>query len=95
MFVDKILRLNFITLSIPKAETSRYQDAKKTQFQTNALPLEKTLLFIASLPSSITEEKKSIRKGENHYKYGHVDSFFYEPGVLRQEVHSSMKKKVY
>jgi len=41
-----------------------------------------------------TEEKKSIRKGENHYKSGHVESFFYEPGVLRGEVHASMKKKV-
>ena len=52
-------------------------------------------LSIASLFSFFTEEKRSIRKGENHYKSGHVESFFYEPGVLRGEVHASMKKKVY
>ena len=48
-------------------------------------------LSIASLFSFFTEENKSIRKGENHYKSGHVESFFYEPG----EGHVSMKKKVY
>ena len=54
-----------------------------------------TSLGIASLFSFFSEETKSIRKGENHYKSGHVESFVYQQGVLRGEVHASMKKKVY
>ena len=52
-------------------------------------------LGIASLFSFFSEETKSIRKGENHYKSGHVESFVHQQGVLRGEVHASMKKKVY
>lgn len=52
-------------------------------------------LSIASLISFFSEEKKSIRKGENHYKSDHVESLLYQQGVLRGEVHASMKKKVY
>ena len=52
-------------------------------------------LSIASLISFFSEEKKSIRKGENHYKPDHVESLLYQQGVLRGEVHASMKKKVY
>ena len=52
-------------------------------------------LSIASLISFFLEEKKSIRKGENHYKSDHVESLLYQQGVLRGEVHASMKKKVY
>ena len=75
--------------------TSRYHDAKKLSSKQMRLPLKMASLSIASLFSFFTEEKKSIRKGENHYKSGHVESFVYEPGVLRGEVHASMKKKVY
>ncbi|CAH3114999.1 unnamed protein product [Pocillopora meandrina] len=52
-------------------------------------------LSIASLISFFSEEKKSIRKGENHYKSDHVKSLLYQQGVLRGEVQASMKKKVY
>ena len=52
-------------------------------------------LSIASLISFFSEEKKSIRKGENHFKSDHVESLLYQQGVLRGEVHASMKKKVY
>ena len=52
------------------------------------------LLSIASLISFFSE-KKSIRKGGNHYKSDHVESLSYQQGVLRGEVHASMKKKVY
>lgn len=52
-------------------------------------------LSIASLISFFFEEKKSIERGENHYKSDHIESFSYQQGVLRGEVHASMKKKVY
>lgn len=52
-------------------------------------------LCIASLLSFFLEEKKSIKKGENHFKSDHIEAFTYQQGVLHGEVHASMKKKVY
>ena len=52
-------------------------------------------LSIASLLSFLSEETKSIKTGENKYKSEHVEAFTYQRGVLRGEVHASMKKKVY
>lgn len=52
-------------------------------------------LSISSLISFFGEEQKSITKGENHYKSGHVESFNYSQGILRGEVHASMRNKVY
>ena len=52
-------------------------------------------LSISSLISFFGEEQKSIKKGENHYKSGHVESFNYSQGILRGEVHASMRNKVY
>lgn len=52
-------------------------------------------LSIASLVSFFAGEQKSIDRGENHYKSEHVESFSYSTGILRGEVHASMKKKVY
>ena len=52
-------------------------------------------LSIASLLCYFSDEKKSIKKGENHYKSNHVESFSYHGGILRGEVQASMKKKVY
>ena len=49
-------------------------------------------LSIASLISFFLEEKKSIERGENHYKSNHVEYFAYNQGCLRGEVHASMKK---
>ena len=59
------------------------------------IPEKMALLLIASLISFFSEEKKSIWKGENHYKSDHVGSLSYQQGVLCREVHASMKKKVY
>lgn len=59
------------------------------------IPEKMVLLSIASLISFFSKEKKSIRKGENHYKSDHVGSLLYQQGVLCGEVHASMKKKVY
>ena len=52
-------------------------------------------ISIVSLISFFGEEQKSIRKGENHYKSGHVESFTYSEGILRGDVHASMRNKVY
>ena len=52
-------------------------------------------LSIASLLSFFSDEKKSIKKGENHFNSDHVEAFSYQQGVLRGEVHANMKKKVY
>ena len=50
-------------------------------------------LLIAALISFFAEEKKSIERGENHYRSEHIESFTYNQGVLRGEVHASMKIK--
>ncbi|KAL9987371.1 hypothetical protein ACROYT_G001665 [Oculina patagonica] len=52
-------------------------------------------LSIASLISFFADEQKSVKKGENHYKSGHVESFTYNQGILRGGVHASMKNIVY
>ena len=52
-------------------------------------------LLISSLASFFADEQKSLTRGENHYKSNHVESFSYSDGVLRGEIHASMKKKVY
>ena len=52
-------------------------------------------LSISSLLSFFSDEKKSIKKEENHYKSDHVEAFSYQQGILRGEVHASMKKKIY
>ena len=62
---------------------------KCTQHQKMAL------LSIVALISFVAEEKKSIERGENHYRSEHIESFNYHQCVLRGEVHASMKKKVY
>ena len=38
---------------------------------------------------------KLAQRGENHFKSYHIESFDYQQGVLRGEVHASMKKEVY
>lgn len=52
-------------------------------------------LPISSLLSFFSDEEKSVKRGENHYQSGQVESFTYLQGVLRGEVHASMKNKVY
>ena len=52
-------------------------------------------LSIASLLSFFSDEKKSIKKGENHFHSDQREAFNYQQGVLRGDVHASMKKKVY
>lgn len=52
-------------------------------------------LSIASLSSFFAGEQKSIERGENHVKSDHVESYSYTAGVIRGEIHASMKKKTY
>ena len=52
-------------------------------------------LSISSLVSFFSDEQKSLTRGENHYKSNHIESFTYSDGIIRGEVHASMKKKVY
>jgi len=39
--------------------------------------------------------RAEVKKGENHYKLGHVESFTYSQCILRGDVHASMRNKVY
>ena len=38
-------------------------------------------------------EDKSIKRGENHYKYGHVESFSYVDGEIVGLVHASRRER--
>ena len=40
-------------------------------------------------------EDKSIERGENHYKSGHVDSFSYADGEIVGLVHASRRERRY
>jgi hypothetical protein len=52
-------------------------------------------LSITSLVSFFDNEQKSLTRGENHYKFSHVESFTYADGTIRGEVHARMREKVY
>ena len=45
--------------------------------------------------STFENENKSVSRGENHFKSNHVESLGASQGVLKGQVHASMKKKVY
>ena len=79
----------------PKAITSRCHGAEKLSSKQSHISIKMATLSIASLLSFFSDEKKSIKKGENHFNSDHVEAFSYQQGVLRGEVHASMKKKVY
>ena len=52
-------------------------------------------ISITSLFSFFSGEKKSIKRGENHYRSEHVLSFSYCEGELSGRVKASMKDKAY
>ncbi|XP_022805763.1 uncharacterized protein LOC111342904 [Stylophora pistillata] len=52
-------------------------------------------LPICSLVSFFSGERKSLDRGENHFKSDHVQSFIYSRGVIKGEVQASMKNKDY
>jgi len=53
------------------------------------------VLTISSLLSFFENENKSVSRGVNHFKSNNVESFSVSQGVLKGQVHASMKKKVY
>jgi len=53
------------------------------------------VLSITALYNFFQDEHKSISRGENHFKSGHVQSFNFEQGILRGQILASMKKKHY
>ena len=52
-------------------------------------------ITISALTSCFSDEPKSINRGENHYKSGHVESFHYSDGIIRGSIHASKKDKSY
>ena len=63
---------------------------KNTVLNKDSVLFKMATLTIASLLTFFSEEKKSIQKGENHYKSDHVEAFSYQQGALRGEVHASI-----
>ena len=47
---------------------------------------------IAALVYLFAEEKRSIERGEDHYRSDHAESFAYVGVVIKGTVHASMKK---
>ena len=52
-------------------------------------------MSISALASFFADETKSINRGENHYNSKHVESFEYADGVMRGNIHESMKNRTY
>ena len=52
-------------------------------------------IMISALTSFFSDEPKSINRGENSYKSGHIESFRYSDGIIRGSVHASMKEESY
>ena len=73
--------------------TSRYHNTKKLASKTTWILFQNGHAFY-HVATILLFTRTEIYK-ENHYKSDHVDSFSYHEGILRGEVHLSMKKKVY
>ena len=53
------------------------------------------VLSISSLLFFFSDNQKSIKRGENHYKSNHIEAFVYDQNYITGKVHVSMKKKIY
>ena len=84
------LRSSAVDLKLPLPHTEFLKRSLSFGGANNMGPLS-----IFALTSFFSEEENSIKKGENHWKSGHVNYFAYSPGVLRGEIDASMKKKSY
>ena len=73
--------------------TSRCEATKNLGLYKTEVSL--AALSISSLASFFSDEQKSLTGGENYYQSNHIESFSFSDGVIRGEVHASMKKKVY
>ena len=66
--------------------------AEKLSSKQTHISIKMVTLSIASLLSFFSDEKKSIKKGENHFNSDHVEAFSYQQKVLQGEVQASTKK---
>ena len=65
--------------------------AKKLDLNKSSM----AVMSISALASFFADELKSFNCGENHYNSKHVESFEYADGVMRGNVHTSMKNRTY
>ena len=54
-----------------------------------------SLLSISALADYFDKETKSLKRGENHYESGHVESFSFSSGIITGSVKASMKDRTY
>ena len=75
------------------AKSSRHVSmvAKKLDLNKSSM----AAMSISALASFFADDPKSINRGENHYNSKHVESFEYADGVMRGNVHASMKNRTY
>ena len=62
--------------------TSRCHGAEKLSSKQTRISIKMATLSIASLLSFFSDEKKSIKKRENHFNSDHVEAFSYQQGVV-------------
>ena len=67
--------------------------AEKLSSKQTHISIKMATLSVASPLSFLSDENKSIKKGENHFNSDHVEAFSYQQGVLQGELHTSTKKK--
>ena len=53
------------------------------------------VLSIPALLFFFSDNQKSIKRGENHYKSNHIETFVYDQNYIMGKVHASMKNKIY
>ena len=56
---------------------------------------ENMAVTLASFTSFFQDEGKSLKRGENHYKSGHVESGRYDGGELVGRARASLRDKLY
>ena len=71
--------------SLSDSITSRYLGAEKLSSKQTHISIKMATLSIASLLSFFSDEKKSIKKGENHFKSDHVEAISYQRKVFYGE----------
>ena len=50
---------------------------------------------VFDIMSFFNKEEKSVKRGENHFKSGHVEQCFYADGHITGLVKASMRDKLY
>ena len=81
----------FIYYRVEKSLRHVSMVAKKQDLNKSSM----AAMSISAQASLFADEPKSINRGENHYNSKHVESFEYADGVMRGNVHASMKNRTY